>query len=130
MTDDKASYPDSREGLAKVMGDSVRGQIRSSLAMVQKAVEGGWHIPDDWRRQLPAVAAAMAVDQAVPRRDRLRALQVLMTMQKHNVDAAVELDRMERLDADRPTEVGADKLTQQQLNLVQILVKDRLEGTT
>ena len=41
----------------------------------------------------------------IPTRDRLRAIEVLGAMTKLNIDAAVALDRINRLDEGLPTEI-------------------------
>jgi len=73
---------------------------REDIQIIRNAVEQGWDIPPQWRQQLPRIAAQIATDdRANSSRDRLRALEVLVKMLSENVKYAVELDRINRLDA-------------------------------
>ena len=73
---------------------------REDIQIIRNAVEQGWDIPPQWRQQLPRIAVQIATDdRANSSRDRLRALEVLVKMLSENVKYAVELDRINRLDA-------------------------------
>ena len=80
------------------------GRVRESLRVIQRAVVNGWKIPDDWLKTLPQVAATIAADPNRTDRDRLRALEVLRGMAGDSVQAAIALDKIERLDNGDPTE--------------------------
>ena len=73
-------------------------KVRESLRMVQRAVLNGWDVPDEARNSLPLECYAIATDSERPARDRLRAMEVLRAMAKDNLDAAMALDKIERLD--------------------------------
>ena len=73
-------------------------KVRESLRMVQRAVLNGWDVPDEARNSLPLECYAIATDPERPARDKLRAMEVLRAMAKDNLDAAMALDKIERLD--------------------------------
>lgn len=77
---------------------------RASLRVIQRAVERGWKIPDEWYDTLPGVALKIAASADSNPRDRLRALEVLRGMASDSVTAAIALDKIERLDTGGVTE--------------------------
>lgn len=77
---------------------------RASLRVIQRAVERGWKIPEEWYDTLPGVAAKIAASPDSNPRDRLRALEVLRGMASDSVTAAIALDKIERLDTGGSTE--------------------------
>jgi len=77
---------------------------RSSLAVIQRAVEKGWNVPQRIIDQVPEIVAQIMNDQIAPIRDRLRATEVLASLVKHRVEAAIALDKIERLDGGEATE--------------------------
>jgi len=79
-------------------------RIRDSLLMIRRAVENGWEIPDDWTKTLPKVMAQIVADPQRSDRVKISAMKVLVSMQGKNVDAALALDKIERLDGGEPTE--------------------------
>jgi len=69
-----------------------------SFALIMKAIREGWDIRPDVKAKLPSIAIAIACDKNKPDKARLRALQVLVQMDRANasdrMDAAkVELGR-------------------------------------
>lgn len=79
-------------------------RVRSSLRIIQQAVEQGWDIPASVVEALPRVVSEILFDESAPLRDRLRAAQVIASLVKCRVDAAIALDKIERLEAGNPTE--------------------------
>ena len=77
---------------------------RSSLIVIQRAVEKGWNVPQRIIDQVPEIVAQIMNDQIAPIRDRLRATEVLASLVKHRVEAAIALDKIERLDGGEATE--------------------------
>lgn len=77
---------------------------RASLNLIKRAVEKGWNIPQDWIDRLPAIAAKIATGGGNDR-DRLRALEVLKAMLDSRINAAIALDKIERLDGGKPTDI-------------------------
>ena len=77
---------------------------RSSLIVIQRAVENGWDVPQRIIDQVPEIVAQIMNDQIAPIRDRLRATEVLASLVKHRVEAAIALDKIERLDGGEATE--------------------------
>lgn len=77
---------------------------RSSLIVIQRAVENGWDVPQRIIDQVPEIVAQIMNDGLAPVRDRLRATEVLASLVKHRVEAAIALDKIERLDGGEATE--------------------------
>jgi hypothetical protein len=77
---------------------------RADLAMIERAVRHGWKIPLEWTDKLPEVAARIAADTGKNDRERLRALELIAALLRDNVAAAVQLDKINRLDAGESTE--------------------------
>lgn len=88
----------------QILSDGDRGHERASLRTLQRAVLNGWNIPQEWLDSLPEVAAQIA-RSGKSDRDRLRALEVLKSMADSRVAAAVALDKIERLDSGKATEI-------------------------
>lgn len=74
---------------------------RADMAMVWRAVQKGWRIPDEWKDTLPTVAAKIAADPSKSDRDRLRALELLNKLDDANFAKLIE--------AVKRTEDGAEK---------------------
>jgi len=77
---------------------------RSSLAVIRRAVEKGWNVPQRIIDQVPEIVAQIMNDDVAHVRDRLRASEVLASLVKHRVEAAIALDKIERLDGGEATE--------------------------
>ena len=96
-------------------GDDRAGTIldphhrRESFKIIHRAATQGWKIPQEWMDTLPQVAAQIAADQGAPRRDRIRAMQLLRTMDKDKTEAAQALEHIERLDRGDPTEIVVNR---------------------
>lgn len=76
---------------------------RAGLIIVQRALREGWKIPPHVLATLPDLVTEMATN-AASERDRLRAVETLLAMQRANLDALVAADRCERLDGGGATE--------------------------
>ena len=76
---------------------------RAGLRLVARALRGGWDVPAGLMATLPRVVVGM-VANAKSDRDRLRACECLMAMQRYNHDALVSADKCERLDGGAATE--------------------------
>jgi len=92
-------------GAADLIEERHNGRKRASLQVIQQAVENGWAIPQEWRSQLPKIAAQIAGDPANSKRDRLRAMEVLKAFDVMRLDAAGMLDKIERLDKGTHTDI-------------------------
>ena len=79
-------------------------RCRASLAVIQRAVEKGWNVPQRIIDQVPEIVAQIMNDNVAHVRDRLRASEVLASLVKHRVEAAIALDKIERLDGGEATE--------------------------
>jgi hypothetical protein len=80
-----------------------RGHERSDLSTLRQAISNGWKIPEELKEQLPRVIVGMIRD-ARSDRERLRAIEVLVAMQRDNVNAFSAADRVQRLDGGEATE--------------------------
>lgn len=81
-----------------------RGHARQGMQLVQQAVKRGWKIPEVYYAELPPKLWQIIDNPLSPDRDRIRAMETLRSLNRDNLDAAIALDRMERLDAEQPTE--------------------------
>jgi len=90
--------------LSELLPSSNDHNDRAELALILRAVRGGWNIPLEWTDKLPEVAARLAADSNKPDRTRLRALEIIASLMRDNVAAAVQLDKIKRLDAGTATE--------------------------
>ena len=77
---------------------------RSALRLLQKAVTHGWEIPEAVWRAAPGICARILASEQSTARDRLRAAEVLAAMARDKVNAAIALDKMERLEEGEATE--------------------------
>jgi len=84
--------------------DEPESRQRSALRLLQKAVNHGWEIPEAVWRAAPGICARILANDAAQPRDRLRAAEVLAAMARDKVNAAIALDKMERLDDGEATE--------------------------
>lgn len=71
--------------------------VRAGLLLIERAIRGGWAIPPHVMRTLPAVVTGIA-ESTESERERLRAVEVLLAMDRANQDALQAADRCERLD--------------------------------
>jgi hypothetical protein len=69
-----------------------------------RAIREGWAIPDVARRAAIARAAQILGDPQSTRREVTRATQTLVIIERLGLDAAVNEDRMNRLDAGTATD--------------------------
>ncbi len=76
---------------------------RAGLRLIKRAIHNRWQIPEDLMSQLPRVVTGL-VANARTDRERLRAVEVLVAMQRDNMAALQMADRIERLESGRPTE--------------------------
>jgi hypothetical protein len=88
--------------------DQGRGRLaaiggRRGLNLLRRAVQDGWPISDEVRRDAPAILEEI-MRSTVDDRSRLKALEIIRGMAKDNVEAAAILDRVERLEAGENTE--------------------------
>mgnify|MGYP007046849936 CR=1 FL=1 len=80
-----------------------RKHDRAGLRLIKRAIHNRWEIPETLMAQLPKVVTAL-VASARTDRERLRAVEVLVAMQRDNLAALAMADKIERLDSGTPTE--------------------------
>lgn len=90
-------------GSSQVLADlGDRRHKRETYMMLSRAVQTGLAMPADTLKA--AVSTAIKdMSEAAPS-TRARAREFLLSVQKHSVDAAIALDKIERLDEGKPTE--------------------------
>lgn len=76
---------------------------RAGLVLIRRALREGWKIPPHLMATLPSVIEQM-IANARHDRDRLRAVETILAMQRANMEALVHADRCERLDGGGATE--------------------------
>jgi len=84
--------------------DEPQTRQRAALRLLQRAVTHGWEIPEAVWRAAPGICARILANDAATARDRLRAAEVLAAMARDKVNAAIALDKLERLDGGEATE--------------------------
>jgi hypothetical protein len=77
--------------------------VRAGLLLIERAIRGGWNIPPHVMRTLPAIVTSVA-ESSDSERERLRAVEVLLAMDRANTDALQAADRCERLDGGAATD--------------------------
>lgn len=73
-------------------------ETKRHLTVIRQAVFNGWDLPNEASRRLPADLQAIVDDPMTSTRDRIRALECLAALRKDRFDAAVQLDRIQRLE--------------------------------
>lgn len=97
--------PDNPGASGDVGKDPVRwAENNRHLSILAQAVYQGWELPEEASRRLPADLQAIVDDPNTSSRDRIRALECLAALRKDRIDAALQLDRIRRLDAGNATE--------------------------
>lgn len=76
-----------------------KGDSADAPRLWMRAIREGWAIPDVARRAAIARAAQILGDPQSTRREVTRATQTLVIIERLGLDAAVNEDRMNRLDA-------------------------------
>jgi HD-like signal output (HDOD) protein len=77
---------------------------RGDMALIGRALRERWAIPPHIYALIPNTIARM-LEEAQSDRERAAAVALFLSMNKQNLDADVEQDRIARLDAGSPTEV-------------------------
>ena len=105
--------------------DSV-SDATSAIMILKKAVYQGWEVHPEIIESIPKLAA-LIIANGESDRDKLRAMEVLQRLVRDRWEAAIELDRIMRLergDATERVEIGTT-ITQEQLNAVADLLDGR-----
>ena len=92
------------EAAARRVMDPDGPNLRSAMRTVKRAVENGWDIPPTVLAGLPRICASILADPKQKPYIRLRAAELLATLQRDHVSTAVAYDRMERLELEMATE--------------------------
>jgi len=82
----------------------LRRENRQHLRALEQAVYNGWKIPEEAATVLPREVYAIASDPNASPRDRIRATELIAALRKADIEACIDLDRINRLDAGTPTE--------------------------
>jgi hypothetical protein len=94
--------------------------MRQHLRVIEQAVYRGWEIPEEAFATIPIDLLSIAQDEEVSPRDRIRASEALAHLQSQRVDAAIQLDRIVRLENGEATDRVQlmEGLTDEQLKAV------------
>ena len=96
-----------------------RWEQRQHLRALEQAVYHGWKIPEEAATVLPREVYAIAADPNASPRDRIRATELIAALRKADIEAAVQLDRIYRLDQGSATEnVAVIDLSEEALQAV------------
>lgn len=79
-------------------------RMKESLRLLQRAVSEGWQIPEAVWGAAPRICTRILADENATPRDRLRATEVLAAMARDKINAAIALDKIERLEGGDATE--------------------------
>lgn len=93
-----------------------QGHERAGLRLIRRAIHGRWDIPDVLLEQLPKHVTSLLVNARTDR-EKLRAAEVIVSMNRDNMNALVQADRIERLDSGQATDRVAilDSMTDEQM---------------
>jgi hypothetical protein len=81
-----------------------RWEQRQHLRALEQAVYNGWKIPEEAATVLPREVYAIASDPNASPRDRIRATELIAALRKADIEACIDLDRINRLDAGTATD--------------------------
>jgi hypothetical protein len=81
-----------------------KGRVRSDLRLFTRAIREGWTVDPMFKRAAIQRTAQVLADATANRRDVARATTTLMAIDRLSLDAAMEEDRMSRLDAGEVTD--------------------------
>lgn len=90
----EAKMPEGLEG---------KGESADAPRLWLRAIREGWAIPDVVKRAAVSRAAQILADPSSTRREVTRATQTLAILERLAIDAAVQEDRISRLDAGTAT---------------------------
>ena len=93
---------------------------REHLRVLEAAVFDGWDIPRSAYETVPRDLLDIASDTSASARDRIRAAEALSRLLAQRIDAALHLDRTQRLDSNSATERVEilNEITDEQLRAV------------
>lgn len=95
---------DSGGGLGGPSDRAERWERRQHLGIIEAAVYQGWDIPPEAKQTIPRELLAIVNDPNASTRDRIRATECLAALTRDRIDAAVQLDKIGRLEAGSATE--------------------------
>jgi hypothetical protein len=84
--------------------DEPPARQKAALRLLQRAVSEGWEIPESVWKAAPGICTRILADASVHPRDRLRATEVLAAMARDKINAAIALDKIERLESGTATD--------------------------
>ena len=96
--------PNPAGGVGEPSDRAKRWEQRQHLRVLEAAVYKGYDIPPDHYATIPRDLRSIAQDEHASPRDRIRALEALVFLEQKQVDRAIELDKILRLDAGAATE--------------------------
>jgi hypothetical protein len=100
---DAESTPDPQQLAITTQPEVDPRHARETMQLLKRAVRNRWPIPDQMREVAPKIAARIAVEGKTDR-ERLRAIELLASLDRDNIAALATLDKIERLDGGEATE--------------------------
>lgn len=95
MTDDGTNTGYELGGEGGLLGSHRK---RADLRLLDEALHKRFNLPDEVFRALPAVAAKMMLDKGLKPRTQQGAMRLLVSMARHNLEAASEVGRQQAVD--------------------------------
>ena len=92
----KAPKPQGGEGGGSDWAE--KRETREHLRVLEAMVYGGWAVPEQVFQFVPQRLADIVNSVSAPTRDRIRAMEALSALSQQRIDAALQLDRIRRLD--------------------------------
>jgi len=85
-------------------GTPSRNERRQHLRILESMVYDGWQMPEGMFASVPAALHEIATCPTQSTRDRIRAMEALSHLAQQSVEAAIALDRINRLDSGQATD--------------------------
>lgn len=83
---------------------SAKRDTREHLRVLEAMVYGGWAVPEAVFATVPQRLTDIVNSVSAPTRDRIRAMEALSALSQQRIDAALQLDRIRRLDNGNATD--------------------------
>lgn len=104
VADGSGNPSSSAESSATTGGEGGVQLKPADVRDLRTAISQGWNIKPEYLKLMPGILANIALT-AKSDREKRQAIRTLAMMHKSNVDQAAVLDKMNRLDDGKPTDV-------------------------
>lgn len=96
--------PEPARGKEGDLDTPSRKAVRQHLNIIEQAVYGGWELPAQASKTIPDTLQGIMDDPNASVRDRIRASECLVALRRDRIEAAIQLDRILRLEAGTATD--------------------------